>query len=99
VRAFDPFPGALTHLGQDNLKVWAAQALPVDAAGAAPGTVLACDAQGVRVATGQGVLCLTELQRAGGKRLPVAQFLSGAELRPGLRLGHSDGEAGVAHVS
>ena len=28
VRAFDPFPGALTHQGQENLKIWAAFAEP-----------------------------------------------------------------------
>ena len=91
VRAFDPFPGALTHHGAENLKVWAAVAEPEAELGAEgtaqPGTVLAADAQGVRVLTGQGVLRLTELQRAGGKRLPAAQFLTGSDLRPGERLG------------
>ena len=90
VRAFDPFPGALTHLEGDNLKVWSCVTEAGDPDAAAPGTVLACDATGVRVQTGAGVLCLTELQRAGGKRLPVAQFLAGAALRPGQRLGQTD---------
>jgi methionyl-tRNA formyltransferase len=35
------------------------------------------------VATGDGVLCVTELQRAGGKRLPAADFLRGFALPPG----------------
>ena len=95
VRAFDPFPGALTHLGHDNLKIWAAQAEPGAADGPPPGTVLETSAQGVRVATGQGVLRLMELQRAGGKRLPAAAFLQGADLHPGLRLGAT----GPDHVS
>ena len=33
--------------------------------------------------TGDGVLVLTELQRAGGKRLPVADFLRGFAVAPG----------------
>ena len=36
------------------------------------------------VACGQGVLRLTSLQRAGGKRLAVADFLHGFALRPGM---------------
>ncbi len=95
VRAFDPFPGALTHHGNDNLKVWAAEAEPEAAEASPPGTVLEASAGGVRVATGQGVLRLTELQRAGGKRLPAAAFLQGADLQPGQRLGNS----GPDHVS
>ena len=87
VRAFDPFPGAFTRLADGaTLKVWSAQALP--GAGGAPGTVLAVeDGAGVDVACGEGVLRLTELQRAGGKRLPVADFLHGAPLLAGQRLG------------
>jgi len=51
------------------------------------GTVLAADAEGVQVQTGLGVLRLTELQRAGGKRLPVADFLRGSALPVGTHLG------------
>jgi methionyl-tRNA formyltransferase len=37
----------------------------------------------VRVACGDGVLCVTELQRPGGKRLPAADFLRGFALPAG----------------
>jgi methionyl-tRNA formyltransferase len=47
--------------------------------------VLSADAQGVRIACGDGVLCVTELQRAGGKRLAVADFLRGFDLSAGQR--------------
>ena len=49
---------------------------------AQPGQVLSV-ADGIRVQTGDGVLVLTELQRAGGKRLPAADFLRGFALAPG----------------
>ncbi len=39
---------------------------------------------GVVVACGQGALRLTELQRAGGKRLAAADFLRGFDLKPGM---------------
>jgi len=81
VRAFNPFPGAATTLAGEAIKVWSAHAEV--AAGGAPGEVLAVGAAGIRVATGAGVLVLTELQRAGGKRLPVADFLRGFPLQPG----------------
>jgi methionyl-tRNA formyltransferase len=82
VRAFNPFPGAGSTLGGEAVKVWSAH--PETGTGAAkPGQVLAADAQGIRVATGDGVLVLTELQRAGGKRLPAADFLRGFTVVPG----------------
>ena len=54
---------------------------------AAPGTVLACDGQGVHVQCGDGVLVLTELQRAGARRLPAADFLRGHTLALGTVFG------------
>jgi methionyl-tRNA formyltransferase len=81
VRAFDPFPGTQTARGADSFKVWAAHA---QAGGkGAVGEVLAVNDQGVQVQTGEGVLFLTTLQRAGGKRLPVADFLRGFPLAVG----------------
>ena len=86
VRAFNPAPGATGVLGGETVKIWAARVVGGDAAGAASGSagqVLAVDGTGIRVCTGEGVLCLTELQRAGGKRLPVADFLRGFAVEPG----------------
>jgi methionyl-tRNA formyltransferase len=87
VRAFDPFPGAATRIRATDFKVWCA--VPADRAGAesagAPGTVLAVDATGITVACGAGVLTLTELQRAGGKRLPAAELLRGFPVAVGDR--------------
>jgi len=48
-----------------------------------PGTVLSANEHGVRVQCGEGVLCITELQRAGGKRLMAAEFLRGFAVTPG----------------
>lgn len=83
VRAFNPFPGAGAALGGEAVKVWVARPEAGGADGAAPGQVLATGPEGIRVATGDGVLVLTELQRAGGKRLPVADFLRGFAITPG----------------
>lgn len=84
VRAFDPFPAAAASLGGNPLKIWRAVALDV-AATAAPGSLVAVGADGIEVACGRGVLRLTTLQRAGGRRLPVREFLAGLPLMTGQR--------------
>ena len=87
VRAFNPFPGATASLEKQAIKVWRAEEQTEVISGAAPGTrpgtILAVERRGIVVACGEGFLCLTELQKAGGKRLPVASFLAGATLRVG----------------
>lgn len=87
VRAFDPFPGASSVIGGEVIKLWAAQARPSAAAAAPPGTVLAVSPSGIEVAAKDSTVVLTELQRAGGKRLPAADFLRGFEIRPGQAFG------------
>ena len=81
IRAFNPFPGALACLEASNIKIWQAH---VESVSGEPGTVLAADKHGVVVACGEGSLRLTELQTAGGKRLPAAQFLAGTPVLPGM---------------
>jgi methionyl-tRNA formyltransferase len=44
---------------------------------------LSADDSGVRITCGEGVLCITELQKAGGKRLAVAEFLRGFDIKVG----------------
>ena len=77
VRAFDPFPGMTVNWGGEVIKVWQAHAepLPLDASHLkAPGTLLSVQEEGLRVACGEGVLCLTQLQKAGGKRQSTTDF-------------------------
>lgn len=83
VRAFNPFPGAASSLRGEVIKCWQAQVVPASHAVQIPGTVLQADAQGVLVQCGVGALCMTELQRAGGKRLSVQDFLRGCPMAAG----------------
>ena len=78
IRAFNPVPGATLRLpGLDEpVKVWRARALEAPVA-EAPGSVLHAGAEGIDIATGEGVLRLLELQKAGGKRQPVDVFVRG----------------------
>jgi methionyl-tRNA formyltransferase len=86
IRAFDPFPGAASTVNGEAIKLWRSEIdstnLPHDAG---PGTILSVTGSGVAVACGEGVLRLTQLQRAGGKRLPAADFLRGFPLAAGQR--------------
>ena len=85
IRAMTPFPGASAQIGPDTLKLWRSEidscSRPMDMR---EGTILSANATGVRVVCGDGVLTLTELQRAGGKRLNAAEFLRGFALAPGM---------------
>lgn len=75
VRAFNPWPVAWCTLDGKRLRTWAARALRarVDAD---PGSVVAASADGVDIATGDGVLRLQEIQAEGGRRMRVADWLN-----------------------
>ncbi len=87
VRALNPAPGATARLDDETFKIWLAQPVVAAAAPEAtpPGSVVAAGPTGIDVACGAGVLRLTELQRPGGRRLPVADLLRGLALAPGAR--------------
>jgi len=84
IRALNPAPGATLRLPgiAEPVKTWNAVALTATPQAAASDSgevarVLRISADGIDVATGQGTLRLLELQRPGGKRQPVAAFISG----------------------
>lgn len=85
VRGLVPWPGTFTFIPGATrlsmLKVW--QAEPVPAASGAPGEILQADKSGLLVACGQGALRVLHLQREGGRRLAIPEFLAGCQLRPG----------------
>ena len=78
IRAFDPFPGATFQWQGETVKLWRAalrrgeQGPPGTLLPAAPGTLL--------MACGRDALELLELQRAGGRRLPVAAWLQAVRM-------------------
>lgn len=82
IRAFNPFPGAQARFGGQTVKLW--QAVPV-AGGGERGRILSVDRNHIVVACGSGALAISELQKAGGKRLPVREFLAGHPLKAGDR--------------
>ena len=82
IRAFNPFPGAQAQYGGQTVKLWRAE-LVVGAG--EKGQILSVDRNRIVVACGSGALAVSELQKAGGKRLPVREFLAGHPLKAGDR--------------
>ena len=82
VRAFNPFPAATTTLNGEVLKVWGATA-STGAHNANFGQIVAVAHEFIAVAAMNSIVNITELQRPGGKRLPVADFLRGHPLQVG----------------
>lgn len=75
IRAFNPWPVCHTTLDGETIRVWKAERQTGNSQ-AAPGTLLDVSKDGITVATGNGLLRLTELQLPGGKCLPVAALLN-----------------------
>lgn len=85
IRGLSPYPAAFTELipsssagpsGESHtLKIYRTAKRPD--LHAAPGTVLSDGKSWLAIATGDGALALTDIQLAGKKRMPVAEFLKG----------------------
>ncbi|MEK3884412.1 methionyl-tRNA formyltransferase [Paenibacillus sp. PL2-23] len=90
VRGLSPMAGAFTSLGGEVFKVWACEAPAAGGAGGAlqePGTILSADASGIVVQTGDGRLVLKDVQPAGKRVMPVSEWIRGARIEPGTKLG------------
>ena len=87
-----PWPGCAVAINGQPVKLGLADILPEPTCNvlyyrpAAAGEVLGSDADGLHVATGQGVLRLRKLQRPGGRMLPAGEFLRGFPVVPGTLL-------------
>lgn len=85
VRGLNSWPSAYTHWGDKVLKIWKAKAMPSEdiTQDVKPGTVLKISKDSFWVQTGEGVLCVNELQIPGKKRMETSAFLRGYTLEEG----------------
>jgi methionyl-tRNA formyltransferase len=83
IRAFNPWPVATTTWRGERLRLWEVGPMQSGSVTAAPGTVISAGAGGVCVATGNGALALTRLQREGGRLLSAGEFVNGTRLAAG----------------
>jgi methionyl-tRNA formyltransferase len=86
IRGVTPWPGAHTFWENKRLKIFKTTFIPTETS-EPPGTVLMGFPDEPRVATGQGVLLIEEIQGASGKRLAVKEYLRGNPIQPGTVLG------------
>ena len=91
VRAFSPWPVADAEVAGERLRIHRAIAVdyvaasqrdPDQAASAEAGAILAANMQGIEIACASGALRLLEVQREGGRAMPVRDYLNA---RPALR--------------
>ena len=85
VRGLSPFPGMVTTIGGKQFRIYKTAVL--DRNGNAPGTIVELHNESLVIATGDGHLSLLEVQIEGKKKMPAADFLRGATLKAGDRLG------------
>ena len=77
VRAFDPWPVCWFELNEQRIRVWQAKHLPGSSPDTRqPGSIISTDADGIAIETGDGVLLLTEIQAAGGRRMSAGEYLN-----------------------
>ena len=74
VRAFNPWPVAQTRFEDASLRIWRAHA--IGGVGDIPGTVMSATRKGIHVATGNGLLCITELQLPGKRAMSAQDFIN-----------------------
>ncbi len=84
VRGLDPWPAVYSSLGGETLKI---SRTSVEAGTGEAGSVVSADETGVRIACGDGVLRIGELQLPGKRKMEAADFLRGHSLPVGSQLG------------
>ncbi len=77
IRAFNPFPIATTLLGEDRIRIHAAQAM-ANASDDSPGTIIQSDTSIVVACGNKTSLCIEKLQIPGKKALTSQQTLNGS---------------------
>ena len=90
VRGLNPWPSAFTRWNGKMLKIWEATVLPDPEKKAPCGSVISAGDEGIKIQTGNGVLCVTSLQLEGKKRMDTAAFLRGYQVEPGCIMERSE---------
>ena len=89
VRAFNPNPGAWTWWQGEVFKVWECNVFDSKEVNKNEdtGAISIKNSTEMHVACGQGSLVLSQVQRAGGKRMAAIELLKGGAVLSGQRLG------------
>ncbi len=87
LRAYQPWPVAQTLLDHEVLRLhagsWRSEATQAD-----PGTLLKLSQEGWHIATGEGIMIISRIQRPGGKVMDSRELARARpDIQPGIRLG------------
>ena len=94
VRGLYPWPHAYSYLDGARLIVWKTDIRPkpdstgslqADTTSSPPGTIVDVTRDAIGVATGDGLIALTEVQAEGRRPMSTRDFLAGRTVRPGTK--------------
>lgn len=86
VRGLYPWPHAYTYIDGVRLILLRTRVQP-STGPAAPGTIVEAGREGLRVAAGDGILEIEDLQPEGKRPMHAREYLAGRPIRPGARFG------------
>lgn len=81
IRGLNPMPGAYTTLDNMTYKIWMCEIEVEEASDEVPGTILCANSKdGLCVATGNGIVNITEIQAPNSKRMSTKDYLRGNQI-------------------
>lgn len=81
VRGLNPMPVAYTSLDDKKYKIWECEVVPNITTVEIPGTILSANIRdGLLVATGDGVISITEIQAPNSRRMATKDYLRGNQI-------------------
>lgn len=80
IRGMYPNPGTYTFYREKRLKIHSAFAEATES-GKEPGTIVSVKGGEIRVACGNGVMCLTEVQPENHKKMRASDFINGHQVK------------------
>ncbi len=81
IRGLNPMPGAYTSLDDKIYKIWMCEIVNEEQTNELPGTIICATVRdGLCVATGKGVISITEIQAPNSKRMSIKDYLRGNKI-------------------
>ena len=80
IYGLDPWPVAVTDIAGVRFKIYSGEFVKKNT-GILPGEIISADKNGISVSCGDGIITLTDIQAAGGKRMKAADYLRGHPLK------------------
>jgi len=82
IHGFQPWPGALFQLNEITYRIGSATIADDEFTSGNPGRIT-CERKSMKIETAKGSILVLELQKPGGKMLPIAEFLNGHPIKTG----------------